>query len=123
METERIELPAGAWVEIRTVVSRKMRKAFRKAGLASVMSGGANGAGPVDLTDPEAVKAMVMAHPERWDLDAVDDAFLLHGIVAWSWAGSLDIEALDSLPAADVEIILVRLRELYAEATPELLKN
>ena len=79
MDTERIELPDGAWVEIKTVVSRRMRKAFRKAGIASVMGGGSNGAGPIDLSDTEAIKSSIMAHPEKWDLAAVDDAFLLHG--------------------------------------------
>ena len=123
MDTERIELPEGAWVEVKTVVTRRMRKAFRKAGIASVLSGGAsNGAGPIDLEDPEAIKAYIMAHPERWNLDAVDDSFLLHGIQAWSWPGPVTAEALDALPAASVDAILARLRVLYAEATPETLK-
>ena len=124
VETERIELPDGAWVEVRTVVSRRMRKAFRKAGIASVLSGGAsNGAGPIDLADPEAIKAHIMAHPEKWDLDAVDDAYLVQGITTWSWdRPAVDIDTLDSLPADALERVLVRLRILYAEATPETLK-
>ena len=122
MDTERIELPDGAWVEIKTVVSRRMRKAFRRAGIAIAMGGDSNGAGPLDLSDPEAVKAYIMAHPERWDLDAVDDAFLLQGIAAWSWPGPVTRDAIDELPAASVDIILARLRAFYAEATSETLK-
>ena len=122
MDRERIDLPDGEWVEINTVVTRRMRKAFRKAGMASILSGGINGAGSMDLTDAEAVKTYIMAHPERWDLDAVDDSFLLHGIQAWSWPGPVTAEALDALPAALVDAILARLRVLYAEATPETLK-
>ena len=122
MDTERIELPDGAWVEIRTVVSRRMRKAFRKAGIASVMGGGSNGAGPIDLTDAEGIKSAIMAHPEKWDLAAVDDAFLLHGIAAWSWPEPITPESLDDLPAASLEPVLARMQALYAEAAPETLK-
>ncbi len=121
-DTERIELPEGAWVEIRTVVSHRMRKAFRKAGIASVLSGGSNGSGPLDLSDPEAVRTYIMAHPEKWDLNTVDDAFLLHGITAWSWPEPITAEALDSLPDAWVESVLIRLRALYTEAPPETLQ-
>ena len=122
MDIERIELPNGQWAEIKTVVSRRMRKAFRKAGIASVMGGGSNGAGPLDLSDAEGIRAYIMAHPEKWDLNTVDDAFLLHGVIAWSWPEPITAEALDALPDAWVESVLIRLRALYTEATPETLK-
>ena len=123
METEIIDLPDGAWVEIKTVVSRRMRKAFRKAGIAIALGGGSNGVGPIDLADPGAIKAHIMAHPEKWDLDAVDDAFLLQGIQAWSWPEPVTPEALDALPAASLEPVLARMQALYAEAVPETLKS
>ena len=117
MPVERIEL-AGAWWEIRTIITRGMRKAFRRAGLQILAR-----ADGVDLSDPEAFKKVVMANPGALDLDAIDDAYLLYGTASWSYPEPISPEAIDKLPEKDVVIVLTRMRELYAEVTEETRKN
>lgn len=120
MDVERIELPGGGWWEIRTTVSRGMRKAFRKAMLKGYL-GGLDGS--VDLSDPEALQNAVLSNPGSWDLDALDDAHLAHGVVQWSFEGKPTLEAIDALDE-DVSIpVVARMRELYAEKTEEARKN
>ncbi len=113
MDTERIELPNGNWWEIKTVVTRKMRKAFRAAVFQAMprLPG-------VDLADAEAVKKAVMESPQKLDMDAIDDAYLLGGTVAYSY-GEVNQETIDSLPEAVTDKVLARMRELYAELTEE----
>ena len=123
MDTEKIPLPGEHWVEVRSVVTRRMRKAFRAAGIKGFLGGIQNGHTGGDLSDPEAIKALVMAHPDQWNLDAVDDAFLLQGIVTWSFPEPVSLEALDDLPAATTDVILEHLRALYTEPTGDALKN
>lgn len=113
-DTERISLPDGSWWEIRTVVSRRMRKEFRKAGLRGFASGLRNGH-QVDWEDPEALRKAILSNPEAWDLDAVDDAYLLQGTIAWSRPEPFSLEAVDALPEALVAPVLVRMRAYYAE--------
>ena len=117
MPIERVELP-DAWWEIRTVITRGMRKAFRRAGFPILAR-----ADGMDLSDPEAFKRVVMANPGAFDLDAIDDAYLLYGTVAWSYPEPVSLEALDKLPEKDVAVVLDRMRELYAEVTEEARKN
>ncbi len=113
MDTERIELPNGNWWEIKAVVTRRMRKAFRTAVFQAMprLPG-------VDLADAEAVKKAVMESPQKLDMDAIDDAYLLGGTVAYSY-GEVNQETIDSLPEAVTDKVLARMRELYAELTEE----
>ena len=116
--TERVELPDGNFWEIRTVITRGMRKAFRRAGLQILAH-----ADGVDLSDPEAFKKVVMANPGALDLDTIDDAYLLHGTASWSYPEPVSLEAIDKLPEKDVTVVLARMRELYAEVTEDARKN
>mgnify|MGYP001559612793 CR=1 FL=1 len=120
METITFE-DGHSWT-IQTVVTRKMRKAFRAAGLKSFIKG-IDGTTEINLTDAEALRKIVLAHPESWDLDALDDAYLFEGSISWDYPIPLSLESIDSLPDAIVSQILSRMRELYAEATEETLKK
>lgn len=123
MDSERIDLPDGQWWEIRSVVTRAMRKAFRKAGLQAFLRG-ANGSGPeIDMQNEDALQKLMMQHPERWDLEAVDDAYLLYGSLSSSLLKDVSLEAIDQLPDKYVEPVLARMRELYAQPSEEQLKN
>ena len=117
-DIERVELPGGAWWEIRIIVTRGLRKAFRKAGLKVLSK-----ADGVDFSDPDAFRKALMSHPDALDLDAVDDAYLLAGSVAWSYPETITLEAIDKLPEGHVAIVLAKMRELYAEATETARKN
>lgn len=125
---ERITLPDGGWWDIRTVVTRGMRKAFRKAQLLAFIGSDRDGLGTsLDLSDPGQIQQMLqeraMAHPERWDLAAQDDAYLLYGTLAWSYGEQVNQETIDSKPDSVTELVLARIRELYAEPTEQALKN
>lgn len=113
---ERIDLGDGQWWDIRTIVTRRMRKAFRAAGLRGFAKGlTGNGHSAVDLSNPEEVQKAVLASPDKWDLDAVDDAYLLEGSAAYSFGDKVNMEAIDALPADVIDKVLARMRELYAE--------
>lgn len=117
---ERIELLGGNWWEFRTVVTRRMRKAFRRAAFGGLLAAlGESNGHPVDLADAEAIRQAVMAHPDKVDLDVVDDAYLLHGTVAFSYAVQVTAEAIDGVAEEEVEIVLARMREFYQEMSGE----
>ena len=117
MSTERMNWPDGAWWEIRTIVTRGMRKLFRRAGLKAVASAGIN------IEDPGDVEAHLRSHPEAFDLDAVDDAYLLHGTAAYSYGDKPDLAVIDGLPDRRVAEVLARLRTLYADIPEAQAKN
>ena len=121
-DVERIEFPDSSWWEIHATVTRGMRKAFRKAGVAGFAKGLRNGA-ELDLTDADAMRRAVMAHPDAWDLDAVDDAYLLYGTIGWSWPELVTPETLDARDNAVVAQVLSRMQQLYAEIPEEARKN
>ena len=123
MDTMRIELQGGQWWEIRTVVTRRMRKAFRAAGLKGFLGGLTSNGTVVDMGDPEALKRLAMSHAGDWNLDAIDDAFLLAGTVAWSFEGNISLEAIDALPERYIKPVLERMQALYAETEGAALKN
>ena len=114
---ERLELPDGAWWELYSIVTRGMRKKFRDAGIRAFAGGLGNGTQP-DLSDPAALQGAITAHPDKWDINAVDDAYLQHGTHATSYEGPFD-----SLPDAVTEQVLRRMRELYQEQPEAARKN
>lgn len=120
---EKVDLPDGQWVWIRTLVTRRIRKAIRATSLQQTLRAIHGNGAPSDLTDTEALKAYMLAHPEAMNPNADDDAYLLHGIASWSFPGPVTLEALDDLPDAYTETVLQRLRELYGEPTEEVRKN
>ena len=119
---ERIDLGNGQWWDIYTVCSRGMRKAFRKAGL-NVLGASLSDGLEIDLTDPDSVRRAAMAHPDALNLDAIDDAYLVHGTHAWSFEVPFGLEAIDRLEDGLVGQVLGRMQELYAEQTEEARKN
>ena len=120
-QVERIDLGDGQWWEIYTVCTRGMRKVFRKAGLRGFASGLRDGV-DIDLADPAAMRKLIMAHPEAWDMDAIDDAFLLSGTHAYSF-GEINLETIDDLDNNIVARVLARMQELYKEIGEEARKN
>jgi len=119
LKTERIEFGDGWW-EFYTEVTRGMRKRFRDAAMQTV-GGSLNG--DTDITDPEQYRTLVLTHPERLNLHAIDDAYLVVGTKAWSFKHKVTVESIDNLPDEYVEKVLVRMRELYAEMPEEARKN
>ena len=118
-DTERINFPDGSWWDIRTIVTRRMRKAFHKAGREAF-------ARDLHLNgndSPDDLKRLAMANMEHWDLDSVDDAYLIEGTYAWSMTPPITSSIIDSLPDEVVNKVLVRMREIYAEAQEEVIKN
>ena len=118
-DVERIELPGGAWWEVRTVITRGMRRAFPKAAMSMLADVGSD----VDLTDSDSIKAYVTAHPSAWNIDGVENAHLTMGSVAWSFKPEITIEAIDDMDDALVTPVLARMSELYSEPSDDEVKN
>ena len=114
---ERIELPEGNWWEFWTAVTRGMRKQFRLATMAAVA--GKLKLNGTDISNRDALTAEVMAQASNFDLNMVDDGYLVHGTKAWSWERPVDIAFIDSLPDEWVGKVLDRMRVVYAEPTEE----
>ena len=119
---ERIELGEGDWVEIYTLVTRGMRKLFRNAATASAV-GKLHINGDMDLSDQNAVRNLLLANVASFDLNAIDDSYLLHGIKAWSWPDPITLDVIDGLPSATVAPILERLQFLYGEVSEDTQKK
>ena len=69
----------------------------------------------MDFTDTVQVSQYLLAHPDRMDLDSVDDALLLVGTAEWSWDAPVSTETIDAMPDQIVRRVLERLRNLFAE--------
>mgnify|MGYP001584483923 CR=1 FL=1 len=125
--TERIAFDEGQWWEFYTVVTRRMRKAFTRAQVASVSG---QLLADVNLDDPEAMRQYVMHHVADLDLGALDDAYLLQGTVALNVrdARGKTIRELTPDTLGDTldhmaEAVLVRMRMLYVPMNAEQVKN
>ena len=112
---ERIELPDGWW-EIWVVPTRGMRKMFRAA-VGNAIAGKLHLNG--NAADPEALKAALIAQAGNFDLNLVDDGYLVHGTKDWSWPEPVTAAFIDTLPDPWVDKVLARMRVLYAETTEE----
>ena len=123
-DTERIEFGDDNWWEVRTVVTRGMRKAFNRAQTLGVLGNiKLNGDSDIDLTDASARRALLLAHLSELDLDALDDAYLLQGTVATSLVDTITPAMLDTIPDQYTNAVLERLRVLYAPLSEEALKK
>ena len=123
-DTERIEFGDDNWWEVRTVVTRGMRKAFNRAQTLGVLGNiKLNGDSDIDLTDASARRALLLAHLSELDLDALDDAYLLQGTVATSLVSTITPAMLDTIPDQYTNAVLERLRVLYAPLSEEALKK
>jgi len=119
LDTETIKFDDGSWWEIRTFITRGMRKKLRvemMAGLALPESR------DIDMEDKEAVKSYLMEHLSTIDVNNQDDGYLLYGTVAWSFDNDINIEAIDELDDHKVEYVLVKMKEFY-DVTEDTLKK
>ena len=119
---ERIDLSNGMWVDIYAMVTRGMRKKFRNAATTGAV-GRLHINGDTDLSDENAVKTLLLANLAAFDLEAVDDSYLLHGIKAWSWPDPVTLEIIDAMPAITIAKVLERMQVLYAEVPQEQQKK
>lgn len=119
MATERIDLGdlgEGQWWDVRTTLTRAMEKAVTRASLAAMpqLEPGAN------VTE-ETVKASLYSHIGAVDIGAIEDAYLMHGTVAYSFGPQVTMQVIDQLDAAIVRRVITRMFELYSpqRITPE----
>lgn len=119
MNTERIDLPDDNWWEIRTVVTRRMRKAFRKAGIQAFLGSGMS----IDLEDPEATKEKIAQNLQEIDIDAIEDSWLIEGTVSFSFGKKVTQDAIDDLPDIYVAPVLDRIRDLYRDIDEDEMLN
>ena len=119
---ERIELGGELWWEVYTEITRGMRKAFNHATITA-MGRGLAIHGDIDFTDIVQVKKAALSSPETFNLDAIDDAYLLHGTKAYSYGDQVTIEMIDNLSDEIVQRVLPRMRTLYAAITEEEAKK
>jgi len=123
MLTKRIDFDDGNWWEIKTVVTRGMRKRI-EASLVGKVDLSSNGIA-VDIRDAEAVSTAVMANPSN-AIVAVsnqEDTYLLEGTAAWSWDMKINVKNFDELPDRYVSVVLERLKELYEPLDQEAQKK
>ena len=111
---ERLDLPDGHWWEIITEPTRGMRKVFRTAGLSVGGEALANADSPELLANEDERTAFLMQHAMELNLDALDDAFLLHGTSAWSFDCEITSANIDALPDKFTAPVLQRMNECYA---------
>jgi len=110
-DEETFRFSDGSWWTIRTLVTRGMRKAIRKSAMKNLPKIDPNE--DIDFEDKEALKRRMFQDLESFDVDADDDAYLIHGTVAWSWDSAVSVDFLDTLPDPQTEVVLVRMQELY----------
>lgn len=109
MDVERLDLGDGQWWEIRTRLTRAMEKAITRASLAAVPKLPQNGA-----VSEEEVRTRLLENIGAVDIGQVEDAYLLHGTVAYSFGPTVSMEIIDALDASIVRRVLTRMFELYS---------
>lgn len=117
MHTERLELGDGNWFELRSVLTRGMRKQIDLASHKAIDRDKAISAG-VNVENPQELKEWVLRQPEYLASSLVDDALLAVGIVSFSYPGK-ESESLDDIPDALGRKVLERLRKLYFPSSAE----
>ena len=111
----KIMFPDGNWWQIKTRVTRGMRKQFRQAPLKSMS--GALRQNAMDTSNPDSVREALLRSPDSWDINAIDDAYLLHGTSAWSWSEPITQASIDAKDDMYSSLVLDKMRALYAEPT------
>lgn len=106
---ERIDLPDGAWWDIRTVYTRGIRRAITQASLRAAPGIVLNG----DSSE-EAIREKMLANPQNIDPTIIEDAYLLAGSVAYSYGPTVELATIDGLPDSVVQRVLGRLVDLYS---------
>ena len=113
IERERINLPDSQWWEIRTIITRGMRKRINGAVIACLDAKDLQMDGKA-LTEDSIKMAFLKSGKLELTLHAADDAMLLCGSWAWSFGETIDLEHIDALPEKYVTPVLERMRILYA---------
>lgn len=108
--TERIALPAENWWVIRTRLTRGMEKAITRVSLAAIPRLEANG--QTELT-AEKVTGQLLSNVGAVDVGRIEDAYLLHGTVSYSYGPAVDLETIDAIDAEVVRTVINRMFELY----------
>ncbi len=118
--TRRIEFDddTGSWWEIKTVVTRGMRKQFRAAGLKAISPDLG-----LETLDADALQKAMAKNPGAMDLDGIDDAYLMAGTVAYSFGKKISIAAIDDIEDKYVSHVIDVMRELYADVDEEAMTN
>ena len=112
METERISFEGEHWFEIKTVMTRGMRKEIDLAAQKSIDRTKAARDG-VNLENPDELKAWLLRQPEYLASSIVDDAMLKVGTVKFSYGDKVTAEVLDEIPDEITSAVLARMRSLY----------
>ena len=115
METERIDLGGGQWWEIGTRFTRGMEKAITRISLTALPKLEINGDKPAT---PDEMVAQLTANMGAVDIGAIEDAYLLHGTVAYSYGPIVSLEVIDTIDAKVVRQVITRMWELF---TPQRL--
>ena len=110
VETERIELPDGQYWVIRKVMSRGMERAITRATLTALPRLTRNGKA---LTDTEAITEELLRNLGNVDVSAIEDAYLLHGTVEYSFGPQVTQEIIDGINADMVRQVINRMFALY----------
>ena len=112
VDTERIKLPSGGWVEIKKWLSRGDRKQLYRLERQWMKM-------PDTITAAEIAANLneaVVIDASKVDPFAIDDLIMELAIVAWSFAFPVTSEAIDALDDRDTTAILARMREHYLTA-------
>ena len=107
--TERINLPDGNWWEIRARLTHGMQKTITRIILAALPNLASDG----KILNQEEITSQLYGNVGRIDIQALNDAYLLAGTVAYSYGPVVNMETIDGIAEEDVRKISDRMNELY----------
>ena len=110
VETERINLPDGAWWDIRATLTRGMEKAITRATLTHLPRLPRNGK---TFATTEQITEELLRNMGDVDVSAIEDAYLLHGTVAYSYGERVTQDIIDGIDAGVVRQVINQMFELY----------
>ena len=114
VETERIDLPDGAWWDIRATMTRGMEKAVTRATLTHLPRRPRNGNTFVNtFGTTEEITEELLRNIGDVDVSAIEDAYLLHGTVAYSYGERVTQDIIDGIDAGVVRQVINQMFELY----------
>ncbi len=125
LETERIDLGNGDWWEIRGFLTRGMRKAVDAVAFKVIDIKGLRNGNSAEMDSREALMEKAFEHPEMaiGFKAAQEDAYLIHGSIAWSFPEELGVSAFDLRRDSHVDTVLARMNELYDSPSEDEAKN
>ena len=108
LDLERIDLGEGRWWDIRLTLTRAMDKAITRASLLAIPK--------IETSqgiDTEKVKMQLLDRLGAVDISAIEDAYLLHGTVAYSFGDRISLDIIDQVDATLVRRVITRMFEVY----------